>query len=198
MKQLKELGIKKEDLLKQKVKTIYGLILDKMNYHNFNLRWKMLHLKIFPNYLISFNYKVHYNLLPVRSKFQNYALDNDSRCTFCNFGFETIIHIFGKCTKLTILWDYLNEVMAIMNIDYNFSAKRMLQYEFEIMNIRHTSRNASHKIEYIIIIYLTCIINYHLWKTRNEIVHHAKVFDYQTVVNKLIRSVAARNKKCKK
>ena len=100
LKQLKELGISKEELLDGKVKTIYQLVLEKMNMHNFTIRWRLLHSKIFPNYLISFNYKVHFNLLPVKSKFMVFGLDNDSRCPFCNLGFETLIHIMGKCNKL--------------------------------------------------------------------------------------------------
>ena len=43
LKQLKELGISKEELLDGKVKTIYQLVLEKMNMHNFTIRWRLLH-----------------------------------------------------------------------------------------------------------------------------------------------------------
>ena len=190
LKKLKSLGIGKDVLLKAKVKNIYQLVLEKMNLCNFTVRWRALHSKIFPNYLISFNYKVHFNLLPVKAKFQNFALDNESRCGFCNVGFETIIHIFGKCDKLGILWDFLDEVMALMNINYKFTTKRKLQYEFEIMNIRFTSSRGGGELK--LIMYLSTIVNYHLWKMRNRCVHENENFNYEKVVNKLIRSVGSR------
>ena len=168
LKQLKDLGINKQDLLEAKVKNIYQLVLEKINSFNLTVRWRVMHSKIFPNYLISFNYKVHFNLLPVKSKFQTFALDNDSRCVFCNLCFETLIHILGKCNKLAVLWDFLDEVMALMNIYYHFSVKRKLQYEIEVMNIRHTNSPVSSGEELKLIVYLTAIINYHLWKVRND------------------------------
>ena len=42
--------------------------------------------------------------------------------------------------------------------------------------------------------YLTSIINYHLWKTRNECIYEQKLFDYEKFIRKLIRSVGARRK----
>ena len=91
-----------------------------MNDFSESPRWELLHHKIMPNYLISFNYKVHFNLLPVKSKFLDFQLDNSSRCKFCNLNYKTLFHIFGKCVKLHILWDFLDEILAIMNINYSF------------------------------------------------------------------------------
>ena len=59
------------------------------------------------------------------------------------------------------------------------------------MNIKHTNSNASGQ-ELKMIVYLTSIINYHIWKIRNECVFQNVVFNYEKVVNKLIRSIAAR------
>ena len=190
LKMLKQWGIDKDVLLKTKVKPIYQSILDKMNEFNYTVRWRALHSRLFPNYLISFNYKVHFNLLPVKSKFQDFALDNESRCVFCNIGFETATHIFVKCTRLGILWDFLDEVMALMDINYRFSIKRKVQYQYELMNIRFTSSRGGNELK--LILYLNTIINYHIWKVRNDCVHNGEIFNYEKIVNKLIRSVGAR------
>ena len=107
LKNLHQLGITKEDMILGKVGVIYKKAVEKMNICNSCPRWKVLHLKIVPNYLVSFNFKVHYNLLPVRSKFTDFRLDNNSRCPFCDLNFETLFHIMGKCPKLQffgILW----------------------------------------------------------------------------------------------
>ena len=192
LKKLKELGVEKDILLKSKVKVIYQTVLEKLNLYNFTIRWRALHAKCFPNYMISFNYKVHFNLLPVKSKFQNFALDNDSKCVFCNLGFETLPHIFGKCNKLGILWDFFDEVMALMNIDYKFSLKRKIHSQYEIMNIRFITSRGGKELKFIW--YLNTIINYHLWKVRNDCVHNAEIFNYEKIVDKVIRSVGARKK----
>ena len=101
-------------------KVIYQMAVDRMNCHNESDRWLRLNSPILPNYLNSFNFKVHFNLLPVRSKFLDFALDNESLCPFCNLNYETQFHIFGKCTKLNFVWDFLEEVLNIMNMKYPF------------------------------------------------------------------------------
>ncbi len=44
------------------------------------------------------------------------------------------------------------------------------------------------------ILYLTTIVNYHLWKHRNECVHENALFDYELLIKKLMRSVGARKR----
>ena len=188
LKRLKQLGITKDDMLTGKVGLIYKKVIELTNIRSACPRWKILHLKIMPNYLISFNFKVHYNLLPVRSKFTDFRLDNNSRCPFCNLNFETLFHLMGKCTKLGIVWDLMDELMALMNIDYRFSIKRKHENEFEVMTIKPPGTGFN------IVYYLTTIINYHLWKFRNRCVHEGKQFDCKILIGKLIKSIGARNR----
>ena len=61
-------------------------------------------------------------------------------------------------------------------------------YEFEIMNIK------CHKNDMKIIVYLTTIVNYHLWRIRNKCTHEGQLFDCDTFVACLIRSIAARKR----
>ena len=142
------------------------------------------------NYLNSFNFKVHYNLLPVCSKFVQYQLDNDSRCIFCDLNYETHVHIFSNCNKLTFIWDFIDEILNVMNIRYSFLQKRRHAHEYEIMTLRSIGDSGDFKI----ILYLTSITNYHLWKTRNECIYEQKSFNYEQFIRKLIRSVGARRK----
>ena len=64
-------------------------------------------------------YKVHYNLLPVKTKFREYSLDNDTCCYFCLVGPESIHHIFGTCEKLKVLWKIATETVSSIT-PYNF------------------------------------------------------------------------------
>ena len=107
VKMLKSNGVTLDLFLSCKVKVIYTTVCEYINRHNESIRWALLHHKILPNYLISFNYRVHYNLLPVKSKFMDFHLDNDSRCIHCKTNFETLNHILCKCVKLGIVWDFL-------------------------------------------------------------------------------------------
>ena len=79
-----------------------------------------------------------------------------------------------------------------MNIDYKFSVKRKIHSQYEIMNIRFITSRGGKELKFIW--YLNTIINYHLWKVRNDCVHNAEIFNYEKIVNKVIRSVGARKK----
>ena len=188
LKMLKHYGVTKDDMLTGRVKVVYSKVNEKVNEFNSSPRWALLHHRILPNYLISFNYKVHFNLLPVKSKFFDFQLDNNSRCAFCNLNYETLFHIMGKCVKLQVLWDFLNELMALMNVDYNFLHKRTALYELEVMNIK------CQRADIKTVLYLTTIVNYHLWKARNRCVHEGQSFDCNDFVSRLIKSVGARKR----
>ena len=78
-----------------------------------------------PSYLQTFNYKTHFNLLPIKSMFREWYLDNDSCCYFCKVGYETINHFLGTCEKLKGLWVILREVHAcVFGIDFNIEYLR--------------------------------------------------------------------------
>ena len=188
LKMLKHYGVTKEDMVSGKVKVVYSKVMEKVNEFNVSPRWALLHHRILPNYLISFNYKIHFNLLPVKSKICDFQLDNNSRCAFCNLNYETLFHIMGRCIKLQVLWDFLDELMALMNVNYSFSHKQSTLQEFEVMNIK-CERN-----DIKIILYLTTIVNYHLWKARNRCVHEGQIFDCNDLVSRLIKSVGARKR----
>ena len=120
LRMFRNIGVTDEDLLTCKVNVVYHKVLEKLNQYNFSIKYRILHLSCLPNYLKTLNIKVHYNLLPVRAKFVQYGLDNDSQCKFCRLGFESITHIFAKCNRLKIVWDFFDETMALLNINFSF------------------------------------------------------------------------------
>ena len=187
LKLFKQIGISDEDLLSCKVRVIYHTIVERLNYQNFNPKNRILHLSVLPNYLTSFNFKVHYNLLPVKSKFMHYALDNESRCKFCKIGFETNVHIFAKCLKLKIVWDFFDEVMALLNINFNFAIQRNVLHHFGVMTIDFPKGR-----DFKLLVYLNTIINHQLWKYRNQCVHENAIFDYLVLISRIIKSVGSR------
>ena len=94
-----------------------------------------LHYKCFPEHLKSFNYKLHFNLLPLNFRFHVYSLDNDSRCYFCKWGPENEWHLFGNCEKLSPLWELLDEtVIFAFNTPYSFSINRKDRGDIDLVN----------------------------------------------------------------
>ena len=186
LKMFKPYGIDDEILLSCKVKVIYKHVLAKLNESNYSLKYRLLHASFMPNYLITFNYKVHFNLLPVKSKFMHYGLENESCCKFCNIGFESTVHLFAKCVKLQILWDFFDEVMCLVNINFSFKRQRLLLYRFDVMNLV-ASRN-----DLKLLIYLNTIINHQIWKFRNSCIHQQTTFDHNIMISKILRSIGSR------
>ena len=186
VKMLKDTGLTKEIILTGSVKQIYDYVMQAKYFYNFSHKWKLLHVKYLPNYLNTFNYKVHFNLLPVKAKFVQYGLDTESRCKFCDIGFETEVHIFAKCNKLRVVWDFFDEVLAVMGINYRIFSKRTLVWEFDVMSISCVS------VDFKIVMYLTTIVNYHIWRYRNQCIYENENFDYENLVMKIFRSVCSR------
>ena len=146
-----------------------------------------LHHKCLPEYLRTFNYRLHYELLPVNTMFVSYALDTDSRCYFCQWGPENLWHLFGKCEKLKVLWAVLDEVVKIvLDIDYSFVKNRTQSGELDTVFANLPSHCES------IIVYLNTVVNHKIYKVRNDIKYGGGRFDIEGLYNKIVRSVVAR------
>ena len=146
-----------------------------------------LHSKVLPEYLRTFNYRLHFSLLPLNTKFVSYALDTDSRCYFCGWGPENEWHLFGKCDKLKLLWNILDEVVKVgLEIDFSFVRKRTQFGEFDLV-YNFCPGGAEN-----VLVYLNTVVNHKIYKLRNEIKHNGERFDIEGLYNKIVRSVAAR------
>ena len=117
----------------------------------------------------------------------SYALDTDSRCYFCGCGPENEWHLFGKCDKLKLLWNILDEVVKVgLEIDFSFVRKRTQFGEFDLV-YNFCPGGAEN-----VLVYLNTVVNHKIYKMRNEIKYNGEQFDIEGLYNKIVRSVAAR------
>ena len=65
-------------LIKGNFKQIYNFIIEKNYVPSSYPRYLRLHHRVLPNYIKSFNFQVHYRLLPVKRLFVEYDSDSDS------------------------------------------------------------------------------------------------------------------------
>ena len=138
--------------------------------------------------LQSFNFKLHNNFLPVNTVFRQYALDNDTTCYFCNVGPESIFHVFGSCERLKVLWKIANatiENVANKQIDLlNLRVNSMLDFVKVNLNVNGTMGK--------MLVYFNSIINFSIWKIRNEVKFEFISFSLDKLVRKILRSMRAR------
>ena len=100
--------------------------------------------------------------MPVKRWFTDYGLDTDSRCNFCNIYADNDSHIFCKCTKLNRLWDFLDEVLGLLNIDvnmYSFVGRRQ-SFDYDCDNTRLPK-----SIE-TVIVYINYVVNINIWRDK--------------------------------
>ena len=143
---------------------------------------------VLPSYLQSFNYKLHNNLLPVNTLVREYALDNNSCCLFCNVGPEAILHMFGTCEKLRIVWKVASEtVLSLTHKQFEFADIRR-NFMLDLVCVNLGKDNKFEKL----LIYINTIINYSIWKERNDIKFNFKRFDIGNILKRIIRSSRAR------
>ena len=163
---IRKYNITTEELEEGSISKIYKRIILQANKRSSNFKYSRIICKMLPSYLCSFNYKVHYNLLPVKTKFRAYSLDNDTCCYFCLVGPESIHHIFGTCEKLKVLWKIATETVSCIT-----------PYHFDFYNFRRNLcldlvpihlPNNNHNFERLLI-YFNTVLSYSIWKERNEI-----------------------------
>jgi len=177
-----------ELLYKGKFKNIYCYIIEKNFMPSVYPKYLRLHHKVLPNYLKSFNFQVHYRLLPVKRLFIEYALDTDSQCAFCKFYPDTHSHIFSQCNELKFLWRFLDEVLLIMKISpsvYNFTDSRR-KYDYDFVNTRIPSNIET------IIIYMNSVVNLKIWSYRKKILTDNIPFNIKDLIRNLVQSFHAR------
>ena len=132
---------------------------------------------------------LHYDLLPVNTKFKLYAIDNDTCCHFCLVGPESIFHLFGTCQKVDVLWKISSEVvLKISNFHIDFSMLRR-EFNVDLVSVNILCKNKN--LEFLLI-YLNTVINYSIWKERNEIKYNFKQFRLENIVRRMIRSMIGR------
>ena len=142
--------------------------------------------KYLPSYLQTFNYKLSHELLPVKTMFREYALDNDTVCYYCGIGPESIVHIFATCEKLKFLWTFMTKVHFLLtttHFDYEIS-RHNFQIDLTTVACKGTYERT--------LVYFTSITNHTLWKIRNDIRYNARTFNKWEVIQKIIRTIGGR------
>ena len=177
-----------DDFLLGSVSCIYRKIVSKLNMAKSKSKYYRLLSNVLPSYLQSFNFKLHNNLLPVATLSREYALDNGSCCLFCSVGPESIFHLFGTCEKLQKIWNMISEaVFCVTQKQFDFvELRKNLLVDLVSVNLGKDS-----KVENFLI-YLNSVVNYSIWKVRNEIKFNFKTFKCSDIIQKIIRTTRAR------
>ena len=187
LEMVKWLKISREELLEGSVNKIYKRIIFKANERVYaGLNPQRIMAKYLPSYLQTFNYKLNHNLLPVKTMFREYALDNDSVCYFCNVGPESIMHLFGSCEKLRFLWQFMSKVhfsLTTQHFDFEHARKN---FKIDLSSVPCVKTYEK------TLVYFCSVTNYTLWRIRNDIRYKFETFDEWVVIKKIIRSVGAR------
>ena len=97
-------------------------------------------------------------------------------------------HVFGSCEKLRVLWKIVNGTIEnVIGLPVDFGNLR-INLIFDLVNVRLGTNRKYDKM----LIYFNTIINYTLWKIRNEIKFEFGNFSTEKVVSKIMRSMRAR------
>ena len=113
---IKNYKITVDELVDGKISNIYYRIISDIGLsRGEGPVFSRMHNTIFPSHLKTFNYRVHFDLLPVKNKFHQFCLDSDTKitCPFCSINIESTFHLFAKCSKLFQLWEMLDEVINV-------------------------------------------------------------------------------------
>ena len=183
-----------EELLEAKVSKIYyRIICEKGERKAGGVQYNKLHRDIFPTYMKTFNFKVHWDLLPVKEKFHNFTLDSREKitCPFCNLNLESAFHIFSDCKKLGNLWNFLDETLKVcfdQKCKYSF-VKCRRSWNFSVVDVKC-------KTEYEnLLLYLNGVVNKKIWKFRNAIFHEGESFEPKKLIKWVTSSMCARKNK---
>ena len=181
-------NITADELVKGSVNAIYKRIIVSNNAGGQGKKYNRILSKSLPSYLQSFNFKLYHNLLPVKTLFRHYALDNDTCCFFCSVGPESTFHMFGPCEKLKVLWKIASEtIFHVTNIYVNFEFLRKNHY-LDMVNVNLGKNEQLERI----LIYFNTVINHSIWKERNEIRYEHSSFSIGHIISKITRSMRGR------
>jgi len=64
-----------------------------------HIMWKNIHHAVLPNYLKTFDYKLIWNLLPLKAKPYIAIYHGSKLCSFCNHADEAVNHMFFAVEK---------------------------------------------------------------------------------------------------
>ncbi len=184
LKLIRELQITGEDLVKGRIKLIYEkFIHSQMKYGRSNSF--RLHMKIFPNYLKTFNYKLSVDILPCKTKYVDFGLDTDSRCNFCSVHADTSLYLFSQCSVLRFVWELLDQVMITLGFRFRFLNAKRSNF-IDLRNI-YISKN-----EKKVVMYLNSVCNFKIWSINQKVQHEELTFERKHLLSAMFRAICGR------
>ena len=87
------------------------------------------------------------------------------------------------------MWSFLDKMMKIvLNHKYSFADNRIKLWDYDIVNTK------CNKSTLEVVIYMNTIINFYIWKYRNEPYYNQnESFQIENLINKIITSVKVRH-----
>ena len=154
--------------------------------------WKLIHNDILPNYLKTFNYKITWNLLPVKSKSHIAAYHQTNMCPFCYSSEETVSHLFLTCVNLDSVWDFMiHLIFKLKDITISMmTSKFCLFFDFSLMIICQKQIDA--------IVFLLSITKHSIWTHRNQTVHEEIAFNSDRIIKKIASIIISRRHRAEK
>ena len=152
--------------------------------------WKQIHNDILSNYLKTFNYKLTWNLLPVKLKPHIAAYHQTNMCSFCNFSEETVSHLFITCVKLNSVWDFIIHLIFKLT---GYTIPKMtsdffLFFDFSFLSISHCQKQID------AIVFLLSITKHSIWTHRNQIVHEGIAINSDCTIKKIASMIIFRHR----
>lgn len=143
-------------------------------------------MKIFPNYLKTFNYKLSVDLLPFKTKFIEFGLDTNSRCVFYSLHTDTSYHVFSQCLVLKFIWDTLDCVMQAIGFRFRFTKTKECGI-LDLLNV-HIAKNEEN-----IVMYLNSVCNQKIWGSCQKVIHDEIVFENKVLMSAIYKAVCGRS-----
>ena len=104
-------------------------------------------------------------------------------------GYETVFHLFGTCEKLKGLWTILRDThYSLINENFDYNHMRC-NFKFDLVGISSVNKRYEKTL-----IYLNTVVNYNIWRYRNDIRYKFDDFNLKDLLGRIIRSVGYRRK----
>ena len=109
------------------------------NIFQVNIDWPNVFKRYFiftkENKLRQFNFKLIYNLLPVRKNLLKWNLINEGHCSHCRVE-EDVIHAFFTCKLNSLFFTYIeNIIKQVYRVDMKINSTFLIESDFEDFDI---------------------------------------------------------------
>ena len=136
-----------------------------------------------------FNYKLTWNLLPIKSKPHIAAYHQTNMCFFRDSSEEKVSHLFLTCFKLNSVRGFIIHLIFKLT-GYTLSmmtSNFFLFFDFSFLNILHCQKQID------AIVFLLSITKHSIWTHRDQIVHEGIAFNSDCMIKKIASMIISRH-----